>query len=501
MGQGEVTDDGILLKSKSVVISAGNGNEEDPLIKHHDDQPEDVNKFPTSIRFIMSNEICERFSYYGLRAILALYLSKQLGFTDDRATVWVHAFTMGAYATTVLGGWLSDAILGKFRTIFYVSQIYCVGSALLSLTAFPNFIDSGTWGVGLGLALIALGTGGIKPVASAFMGDQFSQAQAHLLERAFRMWYFCINLGSVFSTILTPIIREKLNYGYAFGLPAVLLVVATMIFWSGKPRYKIHDPAGSVLSDACKMFYFAARARLKYGPHPEGKSFLYLAVGAFPVTLVQDVIAAGRVLLVFVPLPFFWALFDQHSSRWIFQADQMNRDLFGLTTIAPDQVPAINPILVLILVPVFDQIIYPTIARFRPLRPLQRMAVGMVLTGGAFVLAGFLEIYIGEHEVNTVSIFMQLPQYVVLGAGEIMVSITGLEFAYTQAPRSMKSIIMSGWLLTVAVGNGIVVIITEVSKFDMWKQYFFFAGLMIVAMFIFSIIAYMYKKPQVTENE
>jgi len=469
-------------------------SESSPLVPGQ--SKDDPNQFPSSIKYIMLNEICERFSYYGLRAILALYINGPMQFSEDTATIVVHAFTMGAYATTVFGGYISDAVLGKYRTILYVSLIYCIGSATLSVTAIPGLLGDppNPWGMILGLILVALGTGGIKPVVSAFVGDQFSPSQAHLLERVFRMFYFCINLGSVFSTLLTPTIRERTNYAFAFGLPAILLLVATCIFWLGRKRYRVHAPQGSVLSDAFHLIYHATYVRFRYGRAtlPHGVSYLYLAEGMFSRTLIQDVTSALKVLAVFLPLPFFWALFDQHASRWIFQAKNMNLTI-GAVTLTPDQVPALDPILVLLLVPFFDQVVYPVIARVTPFRPIQRMAVGMLLTSAAFVVAGFLQILIDDKGSGNVHVVLQVPQYVLLASGEVMFSITGLEFAYTQAPRTMKSIIMSGWLLTVAFGNLIVIIVAESSPFSLYVDFFLFAGLMLVAIGLFLVIAYALK--------
>jgi len=309
----EVGGIALSVSQRSLATAGQDLNQEDQPLLPGKETDEDVNKFPSAIKYIMSNEICERFSYYGLRAILALYISKQLGFGDDTATVVVHAFTMGAYAITVLGGYVSDAVLGKYKTILYVSLIYVTGSFTLSITAIPGLLGDPPhpWGVAVGLTLVALGTGGIKPVVSAFVGDQFTPAQGHLLERVFRLFYWCINLGSVFSTILTPIIREHFNYAFAFGLPAVLLLVATAIFWLGSENYKTHDPQGSVVSDAAKLIWSATVIRVKYGRSsiPPDVSYLYLAEGRFSKTLIQDVGTALRVLLVFVPLPFFLGSF------------------------------------------------------------------------------------------------------------------------------------------------------------------------------------------------
>jgi len=398
--------------------------------------------------------------------------------------------------------------------------VYCVGSATLSLTAIKGVTGypPQPWGMALGLFLVALGTGGIKPLVSAFVGDQFTTAQAHLLERVYRLFYFCINLGSVFSTIITPIMRTKLGYSPAFGLPAGLLVIACYIFWSGRNKYRMQPPEGSVLKDSCLVVWYSVRSFVKHGRGslPKYKSILHLAEEKYPEHLVKDVSAALGVLLVFLPLPFFWALFDQHSTRWVFQARDMNRHLFwGKVLIEPDQVPSINPIMVLLLVPVFDMLIYPTIAKFGKFRPLQRMAVGMIFAALSFVAAAFVQMLIDDSGMDdssiddssdsnsgTVHIAWQLPQYALLTCGEIMVSITGLEFAYTQAPKSMKSLIMAGWQLTVAFGNLLVVIVAELADdVDIWKQFIFYAGLMIVMDLIFMVVAYYYKYVNTNEND
>eukprot|EP00026_Physarum_polycephalum_P005140 Phypoly_transcript_05169.p1 GENE.Phypoly_transcript_05169~~Phypoly_transcript_05169.p1 ORF type:complete len:553 (+),score=98.88 Phypoly_transcript_05169:272-1930(+) len=464
--------------------------------------------YPSSIKYIMSNEICERFSYYGLRAILVLYLSNYLNFSENSSTAILHAFTMAAYATCVLGGYVSDAWLGKYRTIFYVSFIYCAGSCVLSLTAIPGVTGTPPkpWGMAIGLALIALGTGGIKPVVAAFVGDQFTASQAHLLSRIYFLFYFCINLGSVLSTIITPIMRKHLGYAEAFGLPAVLLVLAIVIFWLGRNKYRTQAPQGSTLKDSALVLYHALSTYFRHGRGslPKHKSILYLAEDRYASHLVADVSSALSVLLVFVPLPFFWALFDQHSSRWVFQAQRMNLTFFGKITVEPDQVPAINPILVLLLVPVFDQVVYPVLLKIGlKLRPLTRMAIGMVIISLAFVAASFLQMLIDSEaeDGKKVHIIMQLPQYALLTCGEIMVSITGLEFAYTQAPKSMKSLIMAGWQLTVAFGNLLVVLVAELANIQQWKEFLLYAFLMLAFDGIFLVIAYFYKYVEDKEAE
>lgn len=479
-----------------VSLDGGQVGEKKPLLPAHHDQLYVDNRYPRAIPFIMVSEICERFSYYGLRAILALYLVNKLSFSNDSATVIVHAFTMAAYTSTLIGGYISDSFLGKYRTILYVSFIYCCGSATLAYTAVEGVTGDPPhwWGMALGLTLVALGTGGIKPVVSAFVGDQFTVAQAHLLKHIFFIFYFCINFGSVLSTIITPLVRSRVSYAAAFGLPAILLVVATIIFFLGRNKYTINSPSGSVLGVSLNIIFTALSKLIRQRGKGGAEHWLDLSLGHYPTEMVMDVKASTGVLLVFLPLMFFWALFDQHSSTWIFQAQQMNRDFFGKFHVDADQIPAVNPMLVLLFVPLFDKLIYPTLAKCGfEFRPLKRIALGMGITSLSFVYAGFLQMVIDKNELHTVHVIWQLPQYLLLTFSEIMVSITALELSYTQAPKSMKSLIMAGWQMTVAIGNLLVVIVAEMAIFPMYQQFFFFSGLMVCAVILFTVIAYFYQ--------
>eukprot|EP01112_Ceratiomyxa_fruticulosa_P009862 TRINITY_DN2590_c0_g1_i1.p1 TRINITY_DN2590_c0_g1~~TRINITY_DN2590_c0_g1_i1.p1 ORF type:complete len:543 (-),score=67.07 TRINITY_DN2590_c0_g1_i1:51-1679(-) len=508
-----------VLEAEGVVISDLPRSDAPIVSENYEEILGDPNKYPSSVKFIMVNEVCERFSFYGLRAILALYLTRFMGFTEDKSTVVVHAFTMAAYATPLLGGWISDTYLGKYRTILYVSFIYCLGSIALATTAIPGvtgYDSAGNphwWGILIGLSLIALGTGGIKPVVSTFLGDQFASNQGHLLTTIFHIFYFCINLGSVFSTILTPYIRSKVSYAVAFAMPAGLLLIATLIFFLGRKLYKIQKPTGSILwtsfhiiligawaktkqvSMKIQYFFFhCLRPGLNDRTHTTipNSHWLDAARGLYPKHTVDDVRSVVSVLVVFIPLPFFWSIFDQHSSRWVFQAERMNRHIFGGYEVEPDQMPALNPFLVLLLVPIFDRGIYKAFDKCRfPLTPLKRMSVGMFIASLSFVYAGFLQLALDRSE-EPLSIVWQLPQYLILTIGEIMISITGLEFAYTQSPKTMKSLVMATWLLTVSIGNLLVVVIAEIGGMAMWLSFFFFAGLMFVSFIVFVFIAVMY---------
>jgi len=253
--------------------------------------------------------------------------------------------------------------------------------------------------------------------------------------------------------------------------------------------YKVIPPTGSVVWVSIKIIWTGIKRRFTEGR--TNGHWLDRTTDTYPAETVNAVKSVLSIFLLFLPLPVFWALFDQTASKWIFQANHMNRN-FGNFRIEPDQIPALNPLLVLIFVPIFDRGIYPALNWLHlPLSPLKRIAIGMILLAVSFVCAAFLQLAINSEP--QIHIIWQIPQYVLLTCGEVMFSITGLEFAYTQAPDSMKSLIMAGWLLTVALGNVVVVIVADLGVLPQWQEFLFFAAILLVADFVFSVIAHFYK--------
>lgn len=208
-----------------------------------------------------------------------------------------------------------------------------------------------------------------------------------------------------------------------------------------------------------------------------------------------------RILLLYLPLPFFWALFDQQGSRWTFQANRMNGDL-GFYTIKPDQIQMVNPLLILVFIPVFEIVFYPILSMLGIRRPLQKLGFGGILAGFAFLISALVEWQIENSPEKSISMLWQIPQYVVLTLAEVMFSVTGLAFSYEQAPESMKSVVQAFWLLTVAFGNVIIVLIAEAEFFESQVyEFILFAVLMFVDMLIFVFLAYNYKSSVARKEE
>lgn len=373
--------------------------------------------YPLSIFFIVVNEFCERFSYYGMRAVLVLYFKYFFKWDDDFATSIYHVFVALCYLSPILGAIVADSWLGKFKTIIYLSVVYALGQIAMAVSAIHDITDEDRNGSPdnmtfhivlsmVGLFLIALGTGGIKPCVAAFGGDQFSNHQEKQRRTFFSVFYLCINGGSLLSTIITPILRAqqcgihtKMEcYPLAFGVPAALMMVSLVVFIVGSPMYFKDKPQGNIMLAVCKCIGFAIKNRYKHRNkhYPKREHWMDWAEEKYEKLLIAQIKMALKVLFLYLPLPMFWTLFDQKGSRWTLQATTLNGD-FGAFIVQPDQMQTFNPILILTLVPTMDYIIYPLIKKCGfNFSPLKRMTVGMFLAAMAFVCAAVVQLEIDK---------------------------------------------------------------------------------------------------------
>lgn len=635
------------------------------MTQHEGEVPERSDRFPAGIPFIVGNEGAERFSYYGMRAILYVYLGALYvqfmpeadvseavsAAANARATAVAHLFMAGVYAFPMIGAIMADRLLGKYPVIFWVSMIYCAGHGVLAVAGrfgeWGNY-EYAEYGMYIGLALIAIGSGGIKPCVSANVGDQFTAKNSHLVTRVFQIFYFIINFGSFFSTILTPLLYSWYGPEVAFGVPGIFMGLATIVFWLGRKRF-IHVPpnpggklgfldfsasvllfspvfaiivavfvvgghfeAGSNEGMSNAEFYasyvgsyvsylaenswwyfviglalfavgigiFAVRQKqredtgflavlfysIKHrGSRKKGESFFAPAREKFGEEAAEGPPAVLRIMLVFSMVSVFWALFDQHASTWIEQAKQMDRVLTapkyassfvvaativlalyggtwlmlwvsnvkiprkvswgvlglvvvgGIGTAIADamaqeqitielkaaQISALNPLMVMIIIPLLNVAVYrPLEKRGLVIRPLQKMTVGMFLAAVAFSSAALLQARIEAGGEGEIHVLWQVVQYLLMTTSEVLVSITGLEFAYTQAPRSMKSTIMGFWLLCVTGGNVLVAFLAPMQTIlDLSEFFWVFTGVMAAAALVFAVLAYFYKGKAYLQSE
>ena len=193
---------------------------------------------PAQTKYIVGNEACERFSFYGMRSILVAYMTGMLLMSKNEATEVVHLFIACTYLMPLLGAWVADRFLGRYRTIISISLLYCLGNAVLAMADFAGDVESRKWVLFAGLTIIAIGSGGIKPCVSAFVGDQVpaDEKDGPTMTRLYAAFYWSINLGSFFSFLVIPWVRQNWGYSWAFGIPGIFMALATLIFWLGRRK-------------------------------------------------------------------------------------------------------------------------------------------------------------------------------------------------------------------------------------------------------------------------
>src|SRR5262245_43003986 len=257
-----------------------------------------TNRWPRQIKYIVGNEACERFSYYGMRSILAGYIIGEiarggLGQTVDTSTSIIHLFIFANYFMPLFGAWLSDRIIGRYHTILWVSLFYCLGHGVLACSDLVATVNAKLMVLFTGLGLIAFGSGGIKPCVSAFVGDQFGPNQSHLLQKAYGAFYWSINLGSFFSFLIIPWVKNHHGYSWAFAVPGFAMGLATLIFWLGT-RYYVRKPPSRETRTAgfFKVFWHALTARSK----DPGAGFWARARERFSEQEIKSASSVGPIL-------------------------------------------------------------------------------------------------------------------------------------------------------------------------------------------------------------
>ena len=458
-----------------------------------------ADRWPPQIKYIVGNEACERFSYYGMRSVLAGYITGAvlkggLGQDADKATEIIHLFVFVNYFMPLFGAWLSDKLIGRYHTILWVSLFYCAGHGVLACSDFVGGVDGKLACLYTGLALIAFGSGGIKPCVSAFMGDQFKADQSHLLQKAYGAFYWAINFGSFFSFLVIPWVKDHYGYSLAFGVPGILMAIATFIFWLGTKHY-VRVPTSRETKHAgyFKVFFHALLTR-----RAPGQKFWDAARDRFSEAEIDGAKSVPPILFVFALVPVFWSLFDQTNSTWVMQGERMVPQVLLGLKIGAEQMQSMNPLMVMILVPLLTLGLYPRMGRFAS--PLRRMSYGMFLAVASYLVVAALQSRIEAGA--QLNVLWQTVPYLILTTAEVLISTTGLEFAFREAAPELKSTIMSFWLLTVAFGNLLVSAITEIfsgagtgnhAASVSTGRFLMYAGLTFVVAILFSIVATFYK--------
>ena len=457
--------------------------------------PQSAARMPAGIPFIIANELAERFCYYGINSILTVYMVQHLHFGDAKATIWQSLFKFGAYFFPFFAAILADVFWGKFKTIMFLALFYCAGCAVVALVSGPSALAAG-------LFLTAFGTG-IKSCVSTNVGDQFTEKNQHLISKAFSYFYFSINLGSSVSIFMCPIWLETYGPKVAFGIPAAMMLLATAVFWAGRKRFTVIPPAmkqrqnrGALMFALCfapvlgitmwvwqatnstayavlallaqmaLVIYLCLKTGLRKALPPELIGWLEQS---FTGDALKLVLKLGFIYYIFIAM--FWSLWEQSNGQtWTLQAtsDLMEKHIFAFLQgvpvlgalsgyeMLPAQLTVVNGLFILAMIPIFTFGVFPLWQRLFRITALRKICVGLFVIASSFGIIAWIENQIVHG--HSVSAWWQILAYGVLSASEVLISITALEFAYSQAPLKMKSFMMAAmYLFSVSVGQAFTV--------------------------------------------
>ncbi|KAH0347329.1 peptide transport protein PTR2, partial [Aureobasidium melanogenum] len=501
-------------------------------------------KLPWAAFIICVIELCERFTYYGLSGPFQNYIENSyggrvpgaIGLGQTGATGLTDFFQFWCYVCPVFGAIVSDQYLGKYWTIFYSAIIYVIGTLILFLTSLPVAIENGASLGGLiaAMIIIGIGTGGIKSNVSPLIAEQYQNTSQFVktlksgervivdpgktIQRIYSIFYMMINIGSL-SSIATTELEANIGFWPAYLLPFLMFLVGFAVLVAGKSKYKVRAPAGSVIPKACKVMWITMMNKGNWNAaKPEyseeftgGKKYKLNWDGIF----VEEVKRALVACKVFCFFPIYWVVYSQMLNNFISQAGQMQ--LHGIPN---DLMQNWDPITIIIFIPVMDYLLYPALGKLGfQMKPITRITWGFFFGAAAMAYAAGVQKLIyssgpcydrpgaceaalqpdGSYAPNNVHVAVQAPAYLLIGLSEILASITGLEYAFTKAPASMKSFIMSLFLLTSAFGSalGIALSPTAVDPKLLWM----YVGLC-VACFVAGLLFWIiYSKYNDTEEE
>ncbi|CAG9803483.1 unnamed protein product [Chironomus riparius] len=452
-----------------------------------------------SVYYIVASISLERFCTAGILTILPLFLYQKLGLDHNVSTSIFHIFECMMLIFTVFGAIIADTWVGLYQSVIGMSVVYVAGLALIS-TAMIETLEFPVYTlVSFGLIVMMIGSGSLKNNLNAFGGAQHKlPEQKKQLERYFSVQYFGVKCGSFLSRILFPIVREDIKcfgkndcYSMTFGIPMTIMLISLVIFLIGSSRYIKNKPNGNMLVMVVKCIKNALTEKSKIkATEKERKHWLDYAEEKYGKKLVMETRAALKVIMISLPVPIFWACLMQQRSRWIFQAVRMDGNL-GWFNIKPDQMIVFNSLLSISMIPFLDKLVYPFLEKIGIKTMLQRLIFGGILIVIAFILSAIVEVQIQN---NRISMLWQVPQFFIISIAEIFTYLSHLNFAYKEAPASMKPVMMSLLYLSMAGGDLIVAIISGISVFPSQVfEFSFFACLMLVNIIVLIFLTRRYK--------
>ncbi|PGH08905.1 POT family proton-dependent oligopeptide transporter [Blastomyces parvus] len=462
-------------------------------------------KLPWSALLVAVVELCERFAYYGLSGPFQNYIQNPykgpgvpgaLGMGQSSATGLASFFQFWCYLTPILGAIVADQYLGRYKTIVAFSLVYMLGLVILFCTSLPVAIENGAalGGLVAAMIVIGLGTGGIKANIAPLIADQIKAKKpwvkmlksgekvivdpALTVQRVYMIFYLCINVGSLSATATTEL-ELHIDFWAAYLLPLCMFVAGFGVLIFGRKNYVVKPPKGSVILHAFKALWIGLinkgnmnAAKASYQAEHGGRHRI-----DWDDRFVEELKRALVACKVFVCFPIYWACDQQLLTNFVSQAATM--ETHGVPN---DLMQNIVPLTIIIFIPVCDRLIYPLLRRMRiPFKPVSRITMGFLSAAAAMAYAAIIQHLIysappcfdaprkcpasqGGALPNRIHVAAQTPAYLLIGFSEIFASITGLEYAYTKAPVTMKSFVMALYLLTIAFGAALSIALSPTAR-------------------------------------
>ncbi|KAG0201919.1 peptide transporter ptr2 [Mortierella sp. GBA30] len=478
---------------------------------------------PFAAWLIIVTELCERFSFYGASMLFQRYMLTHLLLEKGTATAISRGFSFFSYITTIFGAIVADKWLGKFKTILIFAILYTAGLVLLTVSSIDNLKDTlGMPGFLVALyCMISWGTGGIKSNVSTFAAEQIPAEDyphptktgvtinhAITVERVFRYFYMAINIGGMLGQAITPAVSGK-AWDLAFMIPAIIFVVGIIIFALGRPKYFDRPPKGNILGQTLRCIAYAFKNRKNRAP---GTHWIQAAASKdgsleWDNKFVNDLERTYHACKVFMVYPVYWALYNNMNDNFVNMGINMTRPSW----LKPEQLSFVNSAVIVIFIPILDLIVFPLLrkAGFK-LGPVNRIIIGFSIVTFCFIYVTVLQHFLyksgpyydftgkdpndpnhtivipklPEQIINDITIWTQLPAYILIGISEIFASATGLEFAFRSAAPELKSVVMALFLATNAFGSLIGMILA------IWSNdpnFVYVYAVQAVAMFIMTI--------------
>lgn len=409
---------------------------------------------PPGLAFLFAAEMWERFSFYGMQALIVLYMVKVLGFDDARASLTFGAYAAFVFLTPIAGGALADRVMGFRLAVIVGGVIIMMGHVVLAL-------PFGSASMFVGMAFVVVGTGFFKSSVSAVVGHLYGKDDPRR-DGGFTLFYMGINVGSLLATLIVGYVGQQIDWHLGFGLAAVGMALGLVVFVAGtrhyaaqslacpQPRLVLPAVIGALVAVPVLTYLLAA---------PDGAKLLMLVGGGLTYAYVvyramtaepeyRRHLVAILIYVVFASV--FWALFKQKDGPVLLLVDRaIDRHVFGF--LMPSALfTSFNPFMILILAPLFARIWAAFAARGRPVRTEVKFFLGILLASGCFALIATAA-HLSSSGVPA-SLLWMVAAIFLLTCGELALSPVGLSMVTALSPPSLTGLMFGAWFLSTSFG-------------------------------------------------